>query len=428
MLSSGTLGPRLSWDNRVKCLGANARLLLNRSSWELTARKEDVYFTPEALTEVEHEKKLKEALKYTFEHLNLDFKKWVLPLSGGYDSRAILLYLLRNQQNLKCITWGLKSSLVDKNNDAYIARSLAEYYKLEHVYLETDISSNEPIETIFNRFLVAGEGRIDNISGYMNGFRIWKHIYEFGYQGIIRGDEAFGCFAVSTPRDVYMNMGLIINTDYENLNPIKDIFNEYDQRRPAFLEKREKESLNNWRDRVNAEFEVPVMFAALNDLKLSYVEVVNPLLSRRIAQQVRKMPDSLRTNKSLFRKIVYSMSPRIRFAKYEATASSEDILKTESIVNLMSNELNTTYARTLLSDKLIDYILENIKVVDVVSRNNRKSLKTIIKHSLPVSLKNIIKNIFLKQKIDYNILAFRAYIICKMNQILSTDSSALNRS
>jgi len=430
MLSSGTLGPELSWDNRVKCLGANARLLLNRSSWKLKTRKENVYFTPEALTEVEHEKKLKEALEYTFQHLKLDFKKWVLPLSGGYDSRAILLYLLRNQQNLKSMTWGLKSSLLDKNNDAYIAQSLAEYYKLEHAYLETDISSNEPIETIFNRFLVAGEGRIDNISGYMDGFRIWKHIYELGYQGIIRGDEAFGCFAVSTPRDVYMNMGLVIHTDYENLNQIRDILNEYDQKRPVFLEICENESLESWRDRVNAEFELPVVLAALNDLKLSYVEVINPLLSRRIIQQVRRMPDSLRTNKSLFKKIVRLMNPKIKFAKYAAIESLEDILKTESVVNLISNELNTAYDRALLSDKFIEFILDNIKLRYKRTPQRKQSLITFIKPFIPTSLRKALKKSFTKKhneerQIDYNVLAFRAYMICKMNQILYSDTDAL---
>ena len=190
MLSSGTLGPGLSWDKRIHSLEGNARLILDRSSWEIEIKKEKVIYEPVDLPDEEHEVRLKKAMEETFDNLSLDFSKWILPLSGGFDSRAILL-MLKNRQGLKAVTWGLESSLRDKRNDAYVARALAKHYNIDHYYFHTDIS-DEPIEEIFRRFLVAGEGRIDHISGYMDGFRIWKHLYESGYHGIIRGDMAFG--------------------------------------------------------------------------------------------------------------------------------------------------------------------------------------------------------------------------------------------
>jgi len=425
MLSSGTLGPGLAWDFRIKCIGGNSCLILDRSSWKLTIKKESANFEPTNLSDKEHEIQLKSALDYVFKHLKLDYSKWLLPLSGGFDSRALLL-MLKDQKNLKCITWGFRSSLTDKKNDAYIAKSLAKYFNLEHKFFEID-TSNEPIEVIFNRFLVAGEGRIDHISGYMDGFRIWKHIYEFGYQGIIRGDETFGNRAVITSYDVYRNMGFLTLTDYENLKPIKEVIKGYDQSRPAFLERGENESMEHWRDRINAEFEVPMNFAALSDLKLAYVEVINPFLCRRIVQQVRTLPDHLRTGKSLFKKIVTSMSPKIEFAKRAAIEPSKDVLKTQKVVNLISNELSTNYARALLSERLIEFILENIEVSSDLSKKSENSLRVLIKHLIPKSLKNILRNTVMKRYINYNILAFRAYIICKMNQILSSDAVALHQ-
>ena len=46
ILSSGTLGPGLSWDNRIQCLRGNTSLFLDRSSWKLTTKKEITNFNP----------------------------------------------------------------------------------------------------------------------------------------------------------------------------------------------------------------------------------------------------------------------------------------------------------------------------------------------------------------------------------------------
>lgn len=432
MLSSGSLGPGLSWDSRIQCLSGNTRLFLNRSSWNLRIKKEEVHFEPLSMSIKDHEIKLKNAIEYTFEHLRLDYSKWILTLSGGSDSRAILLFL-KKSQDLTSVTYGLKTSSVEKYNDAYIAKSLARYLNLRHEFFKMELS-DEPTETILNRFLVAGEGRIDNISAYIDGFKMWKYIYESGYQGVLRADEVFGCRSVSNNHEVYRKTGLITFSDYEKLNSIKIVLSEYNQRRPDFLERRDNESLETWRDRIDAEFQMPVKLAALNDLKLSYIEVACPLLSRKIVQQVRKLPDPLRTNKQLFRKIVRSMSPEnLKFAKYVAIANIINILRTPKIANLVINELSTTFARTLFPNDLLEYILNNIEVIDYISLKRKKSLKTILKQYIPASFKTFLKNLAKKQKIkapkklqiDPNIIAFRAYIICKMNRILTEDANSL---
>lgn len=422
MLSSGTLGPGLSWDKRIHSLEGNARLILDRSSWETEIKKEKVIYEPVDLPDEEHEIRLKKAMEETFDNLSIDFSKWILPLSGGFDSRAILL-MLKNRQGLKAVTWGLESSLRDKRNDAYVARALAKHYYIDHCYFHTDIS-DEPIEKIFRRFLVAGEGRIDHISGYMDGFRIWKQLYESGYQGIIRGDEAFGCKTVSTPNEVYINMGLTVFSDYEHTPLASKLINKHYQARPLSFEKQDNETLGSWRDRINAEFEIPVRFAALSDLKLPYIEVINPLLSRRIIEQVRRLPDHLRTDKKLLRRIVGSLSPPIVFADMPAIASYVDILKTRRIVDLLHKGLDSENARTLLSDELVECILDNVKVVDVEPGKVRKSLKAFVKPYIPASLKKKMGRRPAKPAMDSNVIAFRSYIICRMNRLLREDARA----
>ena len=425
MLSSGTLGPGFSWDQRIKHLPGNASLSLDLSSWKIALKADSVNFEHLDVSDKEHEILLTEAIEYTFDHLQVNLNKWILSLSGGNDSRAILL-LLRDRRNLQCVTWGLRSSVTSKKNDAYVAKLLAEYFNCKHVYLETD-KSNEPIDKVIKRFLVAGEGRISHIAGYMDGFRIWKHLYESSYQGIIRGDHAFGFHTVSSPYDIYRVTGLSLLTEYTNLRQVREIFSDHDQKRPMFLGRRENETLPSWRDRIYAEFRVHAHLAALNDLKLSYVEVINPLLSSKIIQQVRKLPDHLRNNKILFKKIVSSMSPDISFAKERAIASSKDVLRSHDIVNFMYNELNTSYAKSLLSENLITYIINKLHFNNYSSLKRKTKYPPLVNLGILTRLHRKLDKILRIQTIDDPTLAFRACIICKMNQLLSSDAYALKQ-
>ena len=69
---------------------------------------------------------LREALEETNAALDLDLTKWVLALSGGYDSRSIL-YMLRdagkNIGALRTVTWGLASAGTEKETTPQLPES-----------------------------------------------------------------------------------------------------------------------------------------------------------------------------------------------------------------------------------------------------------------------------------------------------------------
>jgi len=432
MLSSGHIGPDLSWDIRIKYLKANNRLLLNRSAWTVSIHTTPCHFDSEDLPAQEHEVRLRNALDEVFEQLQLDYSKWILPLSGGYDSRAILL-MLKNREKLRCVTWGLHSSMDNKMNDAFLARRLANYFNLDHQYFETDIS-DEPIKNIFHRYLIAGEGRVDHIAGYLDGFKVWKVLFEEGIAGIIRGDSGFGWDFLETPTKVRHRVNAIFLSEYSNLKNLEEYGFE-EQIWPEYLAREANESLSTWRDRLYYEFRIPVVLSALNDLKSPYVEIINPLLSRNLVASITKLPDSLRDNKKLYREIVLSKSPEIPFAKYAATAvgiNYRHVFKNPQVANEIANELSSSHASSLLSKEFIEYVLRKMKVVDTQPSTNRTftrklkgQFKKTCKSILPGRIQaNLLESVF-KLKIDYNELAFRAYIICKMNQILQEDANAL---
>jgi len=215
VLATGGLGPDHSWDKRLKMMKGDSSLILDREVWDLKSLEGECDFHSLEGSVKYHEEKLLNALKHTVGALDLDYSKWVLPLSGGYDSRGIL-YLLKKTSGLKSITWGVKRSQSEKLNDAYIAKKLADKLKIDHAFFLTDVS-NEPVAKIFNRYLICGEGRVDNPTAYMDGLKIWKDLFESGIQGVIRGDEGFGHFYVKSELDVRMKVGVPLLSDYSNL-------------------------------------------------------------------------------------------------------------------------------------------------------------------------------------------------------------------
>jgi hypothetical protein len=421
ILSSGTLGPGFSWDRRIQCLGADCLLRLDRESWTVDIARKPVVFKPTHLPVQEHRQRLLAAIEDTFEQIDPDAAKWVLPLSGGYDSRAILM-MLKNRPGLKTVTWGLQSAPENPRSDARVARELASRVGVEHQYWHTD-PADESVDRIFGRFLAAGEGRIDNLAGYMDGFAIWKRLFEQGYQGVLRGDEAFGCRAVKRDRDVYRNMNLLVLSDFANVGTQAPGFDLREQQRPGTLERAAHESREQWRDRVNTEFEIPFVFAALSDLKLGYVEIIQPLLSRRIVEQVRTLPDELRTGKSLFKKIVAGMKPKLGFAKEPAIASLANILTTRAVVETIGEKLEQVARQPGTVGQLASRALVVMKEKEASPkpRSHPRSVERILRLAGRLLGTTDRQPLLL----DPHRFAFRVYTIAVMTEMLGADAAAL---
>jgi hypothetical protein len=261
----------------------------------------------------------------------------------------------------------------------------------------------------------------------MDGFKIWKTLFESGIHGIIRADEGFGWGPVSSHSDVRFCVEIPLWSDFSNLKNLEE-FCFTKQEMPDELAQREGESLEGWRDRLYHQFRIPVVLAALSDLKLPYVEIINPLLSRRIIYEVRRMPDDLRTDKNLYKSIVRSFSPNISFAKYPAIESPGNILKSKRVVEFLKEELSSAYVDSILSREFINYVLSRVTIIDgQQNARKRETLKDRVKSHLPKGIKNKIRHAVSKPKMDFNVLAFRAYMICRMSKMLSEDVESLRQ-
>ena len=183
LLSTGTLGPEFSWDTRLKRLSVDSSVVLDRNIWSISTRQTPVHFVQQDRSDAEHQRILEDAIGKTIDSLKgINFEHWEIPLSGGYDSRAIICFInrtVRISENLRTITWGLEESIDDTGSDAKVAKDLAYTLGVEHRYYHTDLSE-EPIANVIDRFLFCGEGRVDRFSGYTDGMKIWKDLFAAG--------------------------------------------------------------------------------------------------------------------------------------------------------------------------------------------------------------------------------------------------------
>lgn len=420
MLTNGLLGPGNSWDARLQLLEPDSSLLLDFSNWELQKKVQEPQFKVNNLRNKENVQNLKNILSSTFKELNLDYSHWKLSLSGGYDSRGNLLFLPKEDRGdtLRTLTWGRKDAEKKQGSDAQVAQQLAKKFNLPHSFMELE-DTDENFEVIFNRFLKNGEGRLDHIGGYLDGFKIWKKLFETGTGGIIRGDEVFGSYDYISEFHMKKFIGISVYSDYQNLASIP-YFQNLGQKLPDRFKRKESESFAQWRDRLYETCYVPLRLSALSDLKENYVEQINPLLSRKIINAVRNLPDALRTDKKAWKSIVDQDSPNIPFANLSSTSSVQNVLKQKEVVDLIGLELTTDLAKEVFPEEFRNYLLNSLKYEKVKSTPSADLFQKI-KNLIPKTFKRKILKRMFTPEMDISVLSFRAFIILRMIKLLKQE-------
>jgi hypothetical protein len=433
MLSSGTLGPYISWDKRIKLLPPDASVLLDKNTWTLNLTHHPVTYNEISKTDAQHEKDLRLAIDETFENIKLDLNKWAVTLSGGKDSRGVLLLILNKTKNGKSIrtyTYGHKDYDAIKNSDGYIAKRLASKYGVQNEYFSAfSISEQEPIEGIFERILKTGEGRVDNFTGYMDGLAFWKYLYEKGTEGIFRGDINFGLahdLIFKSAKESHYFGQVFLCEEWANLKVLKK-YPLPKQEFPPEMINNPNESYNDFQDRFYSSFRMPLFLAALSDFKLSYLEVINPLLSRKILSAIRSTPDRLRLNTRLWSAYLKTMENEIPFA-----------VNTSHDMHL--NEMNkSTYKEHQLkkikeSAYIPDY-LKNMAFSENKKENFYKGIflkffrKSKIKNILSTKQRFLIWRSLIINKKDPTLskekIINRVFILAEMQRILHEDALTL---
>jgi len=421
MLATGCTGPGFAWDTRVKSLGAGGSLVLDKRQWALTHQQTPVHFQAAQEPKETLKAQLGTALEKSMGQVSVDLENFVLTLSGGYDSRAALYYL---QDKVKhTLSWGLGESLKDPLTDAAVAEQIAKHLHTQHQFLETD-QQELGFEKIFNRFLHAGEGRIDHIQTFTDGMEMWAKVAHQGVRGVVRADEVFGWLPVQNEQDTRLSVAYNRLEDFANLQA-PTFYDLPPQKFPDFYKRQEEESVHDWRDRLYQQYRVTYIQTALHELVYPYTELVNPLLMDEIVAFTHTLPPNLRTSKNLYAEIVRGLIPQIPFAQKPSIPEPEDIVKAPAVMQMIKEEIKSTEAMKILSPSMGHWAVQHMTADDAKATRVAPTWKVQMKRMLPFRLKKILRHSIMQYKADANQIAFRNYLILKSNQMLMNDSKLL---
>ena len=435
MLANGSPGPAGSWDSRLRMVSAGSRLWLDRADWTLRERPltPDRRFVPANHNVAPHEcfrDAFDEALAASIATLPTDSTHWLLPLSGGYDSR-LLGCLLRGRPGLRAITWDISADLARVNPEMAVAERLAATLGLPHdsVRLSPPAAAREQV---MERFVRTGEGLTDEVSAYLDGFALWGGMAARGIHGILRGDEPFGGFGwapVRDERDVRLGLGLALLDDLPSTSWLGKA-SGIDQTWPRALGRQPGEGLEAWRHRLYFVYRVPVVLAALTETKTLYVEVLNPLQARSVSGLVETLPDALRHNKALLIEAANRLSPPVPYASLREGDALNDFLRSDETVAIVRAGLDSAQARATLPSAVIDGLLARLPIPDRASDTPGagavRRLLDGLRGWLPHWLKQHLRRGVPAAPADPCLLAFRAWIIVRIHAVLLEDAAALD--
>jgi hypothetical protein len=421
-LSSGTLGPTDSWDKRIRRLPRGARLILQRQPWTVQVHTQPVEFNPRTTSRAAAQEALHGILRQTIKGFDFQSSPWILPLSGGYDSRCLLSLLYENGMRPRTVTWGLASSRHQPGNDAYIASRLAEHLGLSNDYLVTEMSDAPPAEVV-DAFLSAGGGTTDALFPYLDGLKLWSGFTRDGVGGIIRGDEGFG----TRPRPAGHHrfaQGLWLLKDFLD-EPTAERISDGGQALPDDFNQRAGESVQAYGDRLVHSFFIPVNLAALNDVKAPFLSIANPFLARPVLEFIRQVPDHLRARRILYERLTESISPRIPFATMAADDSGGDFRNSGAFRRWIIQELESDLAEDWLPPDFRAALLASQQkgsssLVD--SRPFRAALRRIIPVALVIAMRSRMNPV----PPETRLMAFRAALAIRLARLLEQDAAFLS--
>lgn len=408
-LSSGSTGPRRSWDKRIKPVPRNSVLRIEIDAGVVTQRISKVVREKELLPNYDVPA-LKEEIENVVSAYSLGESPWLLALSGGHDSRA-LLYGTRNVDNITCVTWVDEASENLPESDVAIARQLAAKAGRNHeVKVIERPGTAGDLEQSLRRFARYSDGRNDNVLAYMDGMSIWDEISAGAAGGLLRGDELFGSSIALSDSRIRHNMRLDTFEDYAESPEQRELAGRHRHKCPSDLMRRSGESVSHWRLRLRTNHEIPVVYSALNAIRSRFIDSCCPLLDRRLVEAAASIQSHHLDERALYVKAVASMYPEVPIAKSRSTLDLGTFLRLPPVAELILGHLDTEFARDNLGSKVIhscETATRTLKTDPIMSTTGKGSMLSR-KIAMPLWAKRLKRR--MDSPLDLNILevAFRS--------------------
>ncbi len=418
-ISSGAPGPEGTWDRRIRQVPADAIVSLDRREWALRVTDRPVVFRAEPAPEEAWAGRFAEVLDQAVRSCELPGTGWILPLSGGYDSRLLLALLEAQGRRLPAVTWGREAAVRNPRSDAHVAVQLARHAGLDHRYLVTDHPEGNA-EAVVDAFIATHGGTTESLFSYLDGMAMWRGFARDGVQGILRGDQGFG-FSARPVKDAQIAVGLLLPQDLFPEAEVEALAEGLPQV-PESLRLQAGESDQTYADRLYHAYRLPYGLAALNDVKAPHVEIANPFLARSVQATLRAMPDALRADRALYCKVVERLSPPIPFATEPADDQESTFIHTPAFEAWMRAELEGERAQALLPEGVRARLL--LSLTSQVAAQ-APAFRTWLKRVLPKAVVKALTTRLPHRKPPMRRLAFRAALAMRILAQRERDQAAL---
>lgn len=418
-LSSGSTGFRNSWDIEINKVLHSKEYKFSIADWKLDIMEknyavENIQYN----TNQEFLGKYKDLTKNVFINLAKDFpvSNMVLPLSGGNDSR-LLFYIsneLKQFNSMTLANWGVKkeSQVFD---DKIAALQIAQAYNknLKNYYLPSKI---EDFDSFFNSFIRNGDCRIDHFNAYADEFKIFQQLYHEDYNFIIRGDIPFTEGLDVNDKMSRAHIGIPKWTDYANYQSyILDDFVEVQESDQVPIQKKESETLIEWRDRLYIDFRIPIVISAFDDLINPYLVTIAPMMTYSHYLLYSQQEPSKRGDKAHIVKLSKELDQsKIGFNATTSILAMEDYLNTKEGIIYLQSYLNQM-DNAIFSRDMIDSISKHLNLSTPGKQLLKRQLIEFAKENLPTKLKILIRSKYSKS-LSALTLSYRIIMVDKVFQ------------
>jgi hypothetical protein len=356
------------------------------------------YFDPEADESVrgfQSSQELIDAIDAGLRSIAFRYKRILLPLSGGVDSRLIAVRCHALGIPFEAITF--VANVLD-GDDFDIASRLVKVFGVKHHRWEWKPSVENCIEH-FTQLCIATGGTNDAYTSYPDGMSNFRQVAR-EFDCIMRGDHVFGLgpFADTVSESAYLlninfadNLNWALKPTYQNTVDITSVFEEQE----GISANGTGPAANAWRHISYRKSRSPRFLLPIGQLQAQHTEVTYPFLTKEIVSRMSRTDSTLRDEKRIAHEALAACSPpdirRIPLSNQPTWKNTEPLLNLPPEV--VDEMIRIVGQANILSEIVDDSVIIDGYKAFLLGQNSRQgqrsfmgNLKQMAKKALPKSI------------------------------------------
>lgn len=322
------------------------------------------------------------------------YKKILIPLSGGVDSRLIAVQCHKLGIPFETITFVADER---EGDDFAVASQLAKVLNVKHH--RWDWSPSSDCVNNFTELCISSAGSNDAFTSYPDAMKQFAKVAS-DYDCVIRGDHSFGFggnsqsaydSALALNLNFKDDLSRIYKPSYQGSINLESVFVKQEE-----LDPREKNGqvANAWRHTSFRKTRSPRFLLAIGQIQAQHANIAYPFLSKKMIKRMARTNSALRDEKVIASQALRLASPekisRIPMATESTWQRGEPLLNLPSEV---TNEMAEIIGKPSIISEVIDESLIKHQYFSLLERLKENGTKP----SLGMEVKSLLKKVLPKQ-------------------------------